>query len=85
VDVQGVGDLLDLDAGKLAQPNGTELELETVAVITRRRGMADLLCPRIKNKNPAEAGPARVPPILINRLASSRAPPIGLRHFSTTT
>ena len=35
VDVQGLGDLLDLDPGKLAQANRAELELETVAMNPR--------------------------------------------------
>jgi hypothetical protein len=36
VDVEGLGDLLDLDTGKLAQANGAELELQTVAVNPRK-------------------------------------------------
>ena len=36
MDVQGLGDLLDLDAGELAQANGAELELKTVAVNPRQ-------------------------------------------------
>ena len=36
MDVQGLGDLLDLDAGEFAQSNGAELELETVAVNPRQ-------------------------------------------------
>jgi len=35
MDVQGLGDLLDLDAAELAQANGAELELQAIAVNPR--------------------------------------------------